>query len=147
MLRLLRRRSLAALRHEVEPVDPRQYARFLPSWQGVGRRMRGREGVLRVVEQLSGVRLPASAVESLVLPARMGEPAGPLLDELTAAGEILWSGHGAMAGDDLWVSLHLAETAPQTLPLPDRDDLDPVEEGAPEASAADGDEAQQTTAA
>ncbi|NYG38512.1 ATP-dependent helicase [Janibacter alkaliphilus] len=128
VLRLLRRRSLAALRHEVEPVDPRQYARFLPSWQGVGRRMRGREGVLRVVEQLSGVRLPASAVESLVLPARMGEPAGPLLDELTAAGEILWSGHGAMAGDDLWVSLHLAETAPQTLPLPDRDDLDPVEE-------------------
>src|SRR5699024_2709592 len=49
VLRMLRRRSLAALRHEVEPVEPGRYARFLPDWQGVGSDMRGRDGVLRVV--------------------------------------------------------------------------------------------------
>ena len=35
VLRLLRRRSLAKLRREVEPVDPVTLARFLPAWQGV----------------------------------------------------------------------------------------------------------------
>ena len=35
VLRMLRRRSLARLRKEVEPVDPAAFARFLPAWQGV----------------------------------------------------------------------------------------------------------------
>lgn len=123
VLRTLRRRSLAALRHEVEPVEPRQYARFLPTWQGVGERMRGREGMLRVVEQLSGVVLPASALETLVLPARIDEPVAPLLDDLMASGEVVWAGHGRLPGDDAWVSLHLADGATTTLPIPDTDDL------------------------
>src|SRR5699024_7135629 len=55
VLRTLRRRSLAALRHQVEPVEPRQYARFLPAWQGLRQGMRGRDGAQRAVEQLSGV--------------------------------------------------------------------------------------------
>ena len=69
--------ALAALRQEVEPVTQAAYGRFLPRWQGAtglgtgeGERLRGTEGVLRAVEQLSGARLPASAVETLVLPAR-----------------------------------------------------------------------------
>ena len=70
VLRTLRRRSLAALRKEVEPVPPDALARFLPAWQGVGARSsRGVDGVLRAVEQLAGVPVPASALESLVLPA------------------------------------------------------------------------------
>ncbi|MFP5336352.1 MAG: ATP-dependent helicase [Actinomycetes bacterium] len=123
VLRVLRRRSLAALRAEVEPVPPRDLATFLPSWQGVGAaprsRLRGVDGVLRVVEQLAGAVLPASGLESLVLPVRVDGYSPSLLDELTAAGEVLWCGHGALPGDDGWVSLHLADTAPLTLPGPD----------------------------
>jgi len=116
VLRLLRRRSLAALRKEAEPVPPTALARFLPQWQGVGGRLRGVDGVLRVVEQLAGCAVPASALERLVLPARVSDYSPALLDELTIAGEVLWTGHGALPGDDGWVSLHLAETAPLTLP-------------------------------
>ncbi|GAA8844673.1 ATP-dependent helicase [Helicobacter pylori] len=127
VLRTLRRRSLAALRHEVEPVEPRQYARFLPGWQGVGRRMRGRDGVLRAVEQLSGEPVPASALESLVLPARIDDAVAPVLDDLMATGQVLWAGHGSLPGDDAWISLHLADGADTTLPLPNASGLGEVE--------------------
>ncbi|MGL5817973.1 MAG: ATP-dependent helicase [Phycicoccus sp.] len=119
VLRLLRRRSLAALRAEVEPVTPTDLARFLQEWQGVGGRVRGRDGLLRVVEQLSGAVLPASAVESLVLPARVADYSPALLDEVLASGEVLWCGHGSLPGDDGWVSLHLTDSAHLTLPGPD----------------------------
>ncbi len=115
VLRLLRRRSLAALRAEVEPVPTSDYARFLPAWQGVGSGQRGVEGVLRAVEQLSGALLPASAVETLVLPARVVGYVPALLDELMTAGDVVWQGHGPLPGDDGWVSLHLADSAPLTL--------------------------------
>ncbi len=118
VLRMLRRRSLAALRAEVEPVTPDAFARFLAEWQGVGGRLRGRDGVLRAVEQLSGAVLPASAVESLVLPARVVDYTPALLDELMAGGEVIWCGHGSLPGDDGWVSLHLADSAHLTLPGP-----------------------------
>jgi ATP-dependent Lhr-like helicase len=121
VLRMLRRRSLAALRAEVEPVTPEAFARFLARWQGVGGRLRGREGVLRAVEQLSGAVLPASAVESLVLPARVADYVPALLDELMASGEVLWCGHGGLPGDDGWVSLHVSDSAHLTLPGPDPD--------------------------
>jgi ATP-dependent Lhr-like helicase len=119
VLRLLRRRSLAALRHEAEPVSPTALARFLPVWQGVGGTLRGPDAVLAVVEQLAGTAVPASALERLVLPARVAGYSPALLDELTTAGEVVWSGHGSLPGDDGWVSLHLAESAPLTLPLVD----------------------------
>ncbi|WP_312855328.1 ATP-dependent helicase [Agromyces agglutinans] len=120
VLRRLRRRSLAALRHEVEPVPQRVLARFLPEWQHIGRPLRGIDGVLAVVEQLEGARLPASAWESLVLPARVSDYSPAILDELMATGEVLWAGAGALAGDDGWVELHLADGAPLSLdPPPD----------------------------
>ncbi|UOE44776.1 ATP-dependent helicase [Agromyces larvae] len=115
VLRRLRRRSLAALRHEVEPVPQRALARFLPEWQHVGSRLRGIDGVLAAIEQLEGARLPASAWESLVLPARVSDYSPAMLDELMATGEVVWAGAGALAGDDGWVTLHLAESAPLTL--------------------------------
>lgn len=129
VLRTLRRRSLAALRHEVEPVPQRELARFLPAWQGVvapstPAPLRGHDGLLRVVEQLAGARLPASALETLVLPARLRDYAPALLDEALATGEVLWAGAGSLPGDDGWISLHLADTAPLTLASPDLDDLD-----------------------
>ncbi len=138
VLRTLRRRSLAALRAEVEPVPAVELARFLPRWQGVGGRLRGTEGLLRVVEQLAGATLPASALETLVLPARIENYQPAVLDELMSAGEVLWSGHGALPGDDGWVALHLADTAPLTIPAPV--ELEPTElhQGLIEAMAGGG---------
>ncbi|RKT10815.1 ATP-dependent Lhr-like helicase [Streptomyces sp. 1114.5] len=119
VLRRLRRRSLAALRQEVEPVPPRALAAFLPQWQHLaGHRLRGPDGLLRVVEQLQGTALPASALEKLVLPARLADYSPGLLDELTAAGEIGWCGAGALPGKDGWISLHLTENAHLLRPEP-----------------------------
>ncbi len=116
VLRRLRRRSLAALRKEVEPVEPSTLGRFLPAWQHVGGRLRGVDGVLAVVEQLAGCAVPASALEPLVLSSRVVDYSPAYLDELTAGGEVLWAGHGPIPGTDGWVSLHLADTAHLTLP-------------------------------
>ena len=116
VLRRLRRRSLAALRKEVEPVEPRAVGRFLPAWQQVGGRLRGVDGVLSVVEQLAGCAVPASALEPFVLGSRVSDYSPAMLDELTASGEVLWSGMGALPGTDGWVALHLADSAHLTLP-------------------------------
>lgn len=116
VLRRLRMRSLAAIRGSVEPVAPEAYARFLPDWQHIGRPLEGVDGVLTVIEQFAGVPIPASAWESLILPSRVRDYSPAMLDELTAAGEVIWSGHGTLPGRDGWVSLHPAELAPFTLP-------------------------------
>ena len=58
-----------------------------------------------VVEQLAGAPLPASALESLILPARLPGYTPALLDELTAAGEVTWTGCGPLAGVDGWLAL------------------------------------------
>ncbi len=124
VLRMLRRRSLAALRAEVEPVPPRALGVFLPAWHGVrparggaAGGLRGVDGVARAVEQLAGAVMPASALETWVLPSRVADYSPALLDELTAAGEVVWAGHGALAGNDGLVSLHPAAEAELTLPL------------------------------
>jgi ATP-dependent Lhr-like helicase len=122
VLRLLRRRSLAALRKEIEPVSPRALARFLPRWQHVGSdRARGVEAVAAAIEQLQGVAVPASALERLVLPARVRDYSAAYLDELCAAGEVLWAGSGSITGGDGWVGLVFADTAPLLLAAPDPD--------------------------
>jgi len=120
----------------VEPVEPVALARFLPSWQHVvstgstqgGGKLRGLDGVVTVVEQLAGCAVPASALESLVLPARVVDYAPSLLDELSATGEVLWAGQGGLPGSDGWVSLHLADTAHLTLPDHGELDLSPDHE-------------------
>ncbi|WP_448640514.1 ATP-dependent helicase [Geodermatophilus sp. URMC 63] len=118
VLRSVRRRSLAKLRQEVEPVPIGTLARFTPSWQSVGSRMRGVDGVLAVVEQLAGALVPASALETLVLPTRVRDYRPAMLDELTSAGEVLWAGAGGLPGGDGWVSLVPADLAPLLLPDP-----------------------------
>jgi ATP-dependent Lhr-like helicase len=128
VLRKLRRRSLAALRAEVEPVDITAYGRFLPAWQhvrtpGAGRgqpALRGLDGIITAVDQLSGVPIPASAWEPLVLASRVSNYQPAMLDELMAAGEVLWSGAGSLPGNDGWISLHLADSVELTLnPAPE----------------------------
>ena len=105
VLRRIRSRSLAAARQQVEPVDPAAFARFLPTWQGVGSTLRGAEGLLSAIDQLAGLPLPASAWESLVLPARVPDYSPAMLDELTSAGEVVWSGAGSLPGNDGWVQI------------------------------------------
>ncbi|WP_422774850.1 ATP-dependent helicase [Plantactinospora sp. WMMC1484] len=119
VLRLLRRRSLAALRREIEPVPARALATFLPGWQQVGGAARGVEAVAAVVEQLQGAAVPASALESLVLPARIADYSPGHLDELCAGGEVVWAGSGAIGRGDGWVTLAYADTAALLLPPPD----------------------------
>ncbi|MFC0508626.1 ATP-dependent helicase [Micromonospora costi] len=119
VLRLLRRRSLAALRREIEPVPPRALASFLPRWQQVGSSARGVEALAAAVEQLQGVAVPASALERLVLPGRVADYSPAQLDELCASGEVVWAGSGAISGGDGWVTLAYADTAPLLLPPPD----------------------------
>ncbi len=121
VLRRLRMRSLAAIRGSVEPVSPEAYARFLPSWQHLTRPLEGIDGVVAVIEQLAGVAAPASAWESLILPSRVADYSPAMLDELTSSGEVVWAGHGTLPGRDGWISLHLADSAPLTLPEPDGD--------------------------
>jgi ATP-dependent helicase Lhr and Lhr-like helicase len=119
VLRMLRRRSLARLRAEVEPSPPEALARFLPSWHGIGTgRLRGIDALVQAIEQLQGAAVPASALESLVLPARVPGYSPALLDELTSAGEVIWAGQGALPGGDGWVALYLADTAPLLMPEP-----------------------------
>ncbi|CAM3037830.1 ATP-dependent helicase [Prescottella defluvii] len=118
VLRRLRRRSLAAAREDVEPVSTATLGRFLPGWQHVGGSLRGIDGVATVVEQLAGVPVPASALETLILGSRVRDYSPAMLDELTSTGEVLWSGAGQISGKDGWVSLHLAESSPLTLAAP-----------------------------
>jgi ATP-dependent Lhr-like helicase len=112
VLRLLRRRSLARLRREVEPVDPVTLARFLPAWHGVaaspssgsaGSPFRGPAALERladVVDQLAGLPIPASVLERDVLPARVPGYQPRMLDELGAMGEVAWVGRGSLGRDD-----------------------------------------------
>ena len=121
VLRLLRRRSLARLRREVEPVEPATLARFLPAWQGVAaanvlgtagaevpaplRAQAALERLAEVVDQLAGVPIPASVLERDVLPARVPGYQPRLLDELGALGEVAWVGCGPLGRDDGRIAL------------------------------------------
>ncbi|QUR69606.1 ATP-dependent helicase [Mycobacterium spongiae] len=128
VLRILRRRSLAALRAQVEPVSTAAYGRFLPAWHGVAAATSsahtantgntGIDGLAAAIEQLAGVRMPASAIEPLVLAPRVRDYSPAMLDELLASGEVTWSGAGSISGSDGWIALHPADAAPVTLTAP-----------------------------
>ncbi|HJY70709.1 MAG TPA: DEAD/DEAH box helicase, partial [Streptosporangiaceae bacterium] len=147
VLRLLRRRCLARLRKEAEPVPPEVLARFLPAWHGIGsaagtgsggRRRADAGAVLEVVERLAGAPVPASALETLVLPARIPGYSPALLDELTSAGEVVWSGAGALPGGDGWLVLAPADGAPLMLPEPGEVSMTPLHEAVLEVLSGGG---------
>ena len=116
MLRLIRRKSLARLRREVEPVEQHTLARFLTHWQGLLMPRRtgsaNLDGLLDVIESLQGAPLPASLVESSILPARIAEYAPAGLDTLIAAGEVAWAGVEPIGERDGRVALFLADKLP-----------------------------------
>jgi ATP-dependent Lhr-like helicase len=128
MLRLIRRKSLAKLRREVEPVEQFTLARFLTHWQGVlAPRRSGHgnlDGLLDAIDSLQGAPLPASLVETAILPARIAEYAQAGLDTLIAAGEVAWAGVEPIGERDGRIALFLADklpllaqSRPQTEPL------------------------------
>ncbi|GAA3376434.1 ATP-dependent helicase [Streptomyces sannanensis] len=136
VLRRLRRRSLAALRQELEPVPPAALASFLPQWQHLGSSsLRGIDGLARAVEQLQGAPVPASGLEKLILPSRVMDYSSTLLDELTATGEVVWAGAGALPGKDGWISLYVADAAPLLLPPPHPLEIGPLHQSVLDALA------------
>ena len=136
VLRLLRRRSLARLRREVEPVDAAALGRFLPAWHGIApvagagadppqfRGSAALERLAEVVDQLAGVAIPASVLERDVLPARVPGYTARLLDELGAMGEVAWVGRGTLGRDDGRVALYRPgrETLRPAAPIDANDD-------------------------
>lgn len=78
------------------------------------------EDLLTAIDQLAGVRVPASALETLILPARVPGYQPHMLDELIASGRVFFTGAGQLGGgsaqkSDGWIRLHLSESSSLTL--------------------------------
>jgi ATP-dependent helicase Lhr and Lhr-like helicase len=116
VLRGLKRRSLAKLRKEVEPVEPAALGRFLADWHGLHRSRSGPDALLTVIEQLQGAPIPASVLEADVLPARLAKYRAADLDLLCAAGEIAWIGVEPLGPSDGRIALFLVDQLPLLAP-------------------------------
>jgi len=124
ILRIIRRKSLARLRREVEPVEQRTLARFLTHWQGLVAPRRGPnlDALLDAIESLQGAPLPATLLESAILPARLQGHTPDGLDTLIAAGEVAWAGVEPIGERNGRIALYLADKLPllaQPRPLVD----------------------------
>jgi ATP-dependent Lhr-like helicase len=112
VLRQLRRRSLAALRREVEPVEQEALARFLPAWHGIPSHRRGLDALVEAIGLLQGAPLVASTLERDVLPARvLGYRPGEL-DELCTSGDLVWVGAGGRGANDGRIRLAFRDQLP-----------------------------------
>ncbi|MBL0213032.1 MAG: DEAD/DEAH box helicase [Myxococcales bacterium] len=100
VLRQLRRRTLAKLRAQVAPVDARAFAAFVPRWHGLDQPRRGVGALRDAIRRLEGVALSFSELEQRILPARILDYHPRMLDELGAAGELVWVGAGALGTKD-----------------------------------------------
>ncbi len=116
VLRLVRRKTLARLRREVEPVEQQVFVRFLTRWQGVVTPRRGMDALLDVIENLQGATLIASELEREILPTRIAEYKPADLDMLIAAGEVIWVGVERVGERDGRISLYLADSFPLLYP-------------------------------
>ncbi len=127
VLRRVRRASLAVLRKEVEAADPRELARFLPSWQNVDAHRPAGAGPDRLREALvplQGVALTPEVWERDVLPRRLGAYSQSWLDQLTTGGELVWIGAGPV-GRSGRVALYFREDVRLAGPPPSNAKLDP----------------------
>jgi ATP-dependent helicase Lhr and Lhr-like helicase len=117
VLRAIRRKSLARLRKEVEPVEQWTLARLFTRWQGVVQPRRGLDALLDVIENLQGAPLPASILETEILPARLVGYKPADLDTLIAAGEVVWVGFDPIGERDGRIGLYLAERLASLWPI------------------------------
>src|SRR5881392_263732 len=130
VLRRLRRASLAHLRAEAEAVEPRELARFLPSWQNVDAYRPAGAGPDRLREALvplQGVALTPEVWERDVLPRRLGAYSAAWLDELCTGGEVVWLGAGALGRSAGKVSLYFREDVRLAGPPPSNARIDAPE--------------------
>ena len=118
VLRGLRRRSLAKLRKQVEPVEQAALSRLQLDWQGVDHPRRGVDALLGAVEQMQGAPLPASVLEHEVLPARIDPYRYADLDLLCSAGEVVWRGIDPIGPRDGRIALYLADHYRLLAPAP-----------------------------
>jgi ATP-dependent Lhr-like helicase len=109
VLRGVRRRSLAKLRHEVEAVEGDALGRFMVAWHGIGSKRRGLEALLDAIEQLQGAAVPASVLERDILPVRVDDYSPAMLDTLMAAGEVVWVGVERLGEKDGRIALYLTD--------------------------------------
>jgi ATP-dependent Lhr-like helicase len=127
VLRRLRQRTLAQLRREIEAVDAATFARFLAQWHGVGAPGPSAARLRAALETLEGLPLSFAELERMILPARVPGYDGRMLDELGAAGEIVWVGRGAQGERDLRVALYRRErVSPLHERAPVPEDLAPL---------------------
>jgi len=128
VLKRLKRRSLAVLRSEIEPVEIRALASFEVVWQGISSPPpRGKNALSDSIRQLTGIPIPASTLERDVLAARVADP-GTGIDELMLAGDLVWVGGGALGQRDGRVALYPRESMATLWHGPDRE-IDPGEWG------------------
>jgi len=101
LLARIHRYTLKRLRREIEPVEARDFARFLLDWQHLGpaSRVSGPDALAGVLAQLEGYEAPAAAWEAEILPARVQDYASPWLDDLCTAGRTLWTRLRPLAGE------------------------------------------------
>jgi ATP-dependent Lhr-like helicase len=119
VLRQLRRRTLARLRAQVAPVGAATFAAFLPRWHGLDQPRRGLGALRDSIARLEGVALPISELEARILPARILDYHPRMLDELGAAGELVWVGAGALGTKDGRVILLRRDRALALAPDPE----------------------------
>ncbi|HUG32517.1 MAG TPA: DEAD/DEAH box helicase [Acidimicrobiia bacterium] len=121
VLKRLKRRSLALLRSEIEPVEATALARFEIAWQGVSADPpRGRNALTDAIRRLTGTPIPASTLERDVLTARVADP-GTGIDDLMLAGDLVWVGAGGLGQKDGRVALYPRETLATLWSGPDPD--------------------------
>jgi len=119
VLQQIRRKSLARLRREIEPVEQSIFVRFTARWQGVAVRRRGVDSLLDTMENLQGTALLASELERDILPARVADYRPDALDTLMASGQVVWVGLEQIGNRDGRIALYLSESLPLLLPPPE----------------------------
>ena len=109
VLRTIRRKSLARLRRQIEPVEQHALARMVTHWHGCLHRRKGLDAILDAVDQLQSAPLPASLIEREIFPARVQSYQPSDLDTLIGAGEVVWCGVEAIGETDGRIALYLAD--------------------------------------
>lgn len=116
VLKQIKRRSLAGWRQQIEAVDNSQFAAFIADWQAVTNPRPGVDALFDAIEQLQGIPLPASVLETEILPARVKDYRLGQIDELLVSGELLWRGIESVGSNDGRIALYLTENYPLLAP-------------------------------
>ena len=116
VLRTVRQRSLARLRQDVEPVESAALGRFLVGWHSLARPKHGLDGLLDVIEQLQGLPIAASVLDTEILAARIHDYSPAMLDTLLSAGEVSWTGVEPLGDRDGRIALYLTDHLASLLP-------------------------------